>query len=84
MATYSCDAGYGLVGDLTRVCVCADTWSEPEPTCEASEGENDVQYCDNVYVLGCNINRKCSHLLHKILASSGIVSYIYTHAHTHT
>ena len=39
MATYSCDAGYGLVGDLTRVCDSADTWTGTEPSCE---GENDV------------------------------------------
>ena len=39
MATYSCDAGYGLVGDLTRTCDSADTWSGTEPTCES---ENDV------------------------------------------
>ena len=39
MATYSCDAGYVLVGDLTRTCDSADAWSGTEPTCES---ENDV------------------------------------------
>ena len=40
MATYSCDAGYGLVGDLTRTCDSAYyTWTGTEPTCES---ENDV------------------------------------------
>ena len=35
MATYSCDTGYGLVGDLSRTCDSADTWSGTDPTCES-------------------------------------------------
>ena len=39
VATYSCNTGYVLVGDMTRTCDGADTWSGTDPTCE---GENGV------------------------------------------
>ena len=31
-ATYSCDAGYNLVGNSTRT--CEEVWSGTEPTCQ--------------------------------------------------
>ena len=33
-ATYSCDTGYNLVGDSTRVCQATGNWSGSAPTCQ--------------------------------------------------
>ena len=33
-ATYSCDTGYGLVGDSTRTCQATGNWSGSAPTCQ--------------------------------------------------
>ena len=33
-ATYSCDTGYILVGDNTRICQATGAWSGSEPTCQ--------------------------------------------------
>ena len=54
-ATYSCDPGYVLVGDLTRTCedpgtgTVVGTWSgsEVDPTCE---------YFVYILSLGCTVN----------------------------
>ncbi len=32
-ATYSCDDGYGLMGDMTRTCQSDGIWSLTAPTC---------------------------------------------------
>ena len=34
-ATYSCNTGYNRVGDSTRTCQAAGTWSGSEPTCQS-------------------------------------------------
>ena len=34
VATYTCDSGFILVGDPTRMCRDNGTWSGEEPTCE--------------------------------------------------
>ena len=34
VATYSCDTGYLLVGDTTRVCQVDGTWDSTSPICE--------------------------------------------------
>ena len=34
VATYTCDPGFILVGDPTRICRDNGTWSGEEPTCE--------------------------------------------------
>ena len=34
VATYTCDLGFILVGDVTRICTDNGTWSGEEPTCE--------------------------------------------------
>ena len=33
-ATYSCNPGYNLVGDCTRVCQATTVWSGSAPTCQ--------------------------------------------------
>ena len=33
-ATYSCDAGYSLVGSSTRMCQATGMWSGRAPTCQ--------------------------------------------------
>lgn len=33
-ATYSCDLGFELIGDETRVCIETAQWSGEEPECE--------------------------------------------------
>ena len=33
-ATYSCDTGYNLVGDNTRMCQASGNWSGSAPTCQ--------------------------------------------------
>ena len=33
-ATYSCDAGYSLVGDSSRTCQPTGNWSGSAPTCQ--------------------------------------------------
>ena len=34
VATYTCDPGFILVGDATRICRDDGAWSDEEPTCE--------------------------------------------------
>ena len=34
VATYSCDFGFFLVGNRTRICSSDGTWSGMAPTCE--------------------------------------------------
>ena len=33
-ATYSCNTGFNLVGDSTRMCQATGMWSGSEPTCQ--------------------------------------------------
>ena len=33
VATYSCGTGFGLVGDITRICSAEGTWSGSQPEC---------------------------------------------------
>ena len=36
VATHSCDSGYNLRGDNTRICQSDGTWSGSAPTCEGT------------------------------------------------
>ena len=35
VATYSCDTGYDLIGDMERVCQDNGTWSGNQPVCQS-------------------------------------------------
>ena len=35
-ATYSCNDGYNLVEDTTRICLASGSWSDTAPTCEGN------------------------------------------------
>ena len=41
-ATYSCNAGYNLVGDSTRTCQASGNWSGSVPTCQGMLLKRDV------------------------------------------
>ena len=34
VTTYTCDEGYNVIGDMTRVCMADEMWSGMEPVCE--------------------------------------------------
>ena len=38
VATYSCEDGYELVGEETRICLVDGTWTGAEPECEVTPG----------------------------------------------
>ena len=46
VATYSCNTGYVLVGQTTRVCQDTNggTWSERAPTCEGMTNYNSLEH----------------------------------------
>ena len=64
-ATYSCNAGYGLVGDNTRTCQATRVWSGSAPTCQGSCVSSSPDVClylcacicvlENVYLGICDI-----------------------------
>lgn len=35
VATYECEEGYNLVGDMTRECQASGEWSNSAPQCES-------------------------------------------------
>ena len=43
-ATYTCDSGYQLSGDETRVCEPTGVWSYQEPTCIGTCGVKEKMY----------------------------------------
>ena len=45
MATYSCNEGFELVGNATRVCLDGGTWSGKDIVCNPSKSEFS---CDKV------------------------------------
>lgn len=49
-ATFTCDAGYDLIGDATRECQADGTWSNADPTCQA---KGKCQMAFKVYLIGC-------------------------------
>ena len=36
IATYTCDTGFDLIGDMERICQANGNWSGNEPTCEGT------------------------------------------------
>ena len=53
VATYTCDPGFILVGDPTRICRDNGTWSGEEPTCERKLLSPLHVYCCTIYTY-CN------------------------------
>ena len=47
-ATYSCNTGYNLVGNSTRMCQATGVWSGSAPTCE------------RMLLLNCQLNYVCT------------------------
>ena len=39
IATYTCDPGFVLVGNMERICQADGTWSGTEPTCEGQSSK---------------------------------------------
>ncbi len=39
-ATYTCDDGYTLTGDMTRICLADGMWSGAAPTCDGEIHSN--------------------------------------------
>ena len=35
IATYTCDTGFNLIGDMERICQANGNWSESEPVCQS-------------------------------------------------
>ena len=55
-ATYSCNTGYNLVGDSTRMCQAEEDWSGSAPTCEGVLLKGDLFYmcmCTTYNNLSC-------------------------------
>ena len=48
VATYTCDPGFILVGDPTRICRDDGTWSGEEPTCERKLLSQLHVYCSTI------------------------------------
>ena len=42
VATYTCDFGFGLVGDSERTCQFDQTWTGTEPTCTCESNTNYI------------------------------------------
>ena len=49
-AEYSCNVGYELVGDQTRMCMSNSQWSGQTPSCQISSG-NELHAYIHVYLL---------------------------------
>jgi len=51
-ATYSCNAGYGLIGDNTRTCQATRVWSGSAPICQGSSPDVCLYLCACKCVFG--------------------------------
>ena len=51
VATYSCDAGYDLMGDNTRTCLGTGNWSGEEPTCTSKLDSQTMVLFNNRYLI---------------------------------
>ena len=69
-ATYSCDAGYNLVGDRTRTCQVTGVWSGSTPTCQ-SMLLLELEYLVHAYPDNALLKNICE--LQKILAIESTV-----------
>ena len=43
VANYSCNDGFQLVGDTSRICQSTGTWSGVQPTCAKNGNTNYIQ-----------------------------------------
>ena len=50
IATYVCDSGFNLIGDMQRTCQENEDWSGSEPTCQSKPILNDwhMPSCDSI------------------------------------
>ena len=55
VATYTCDPGFILVGEPTRICRDDGTWSDEEPTCECKLLSPLHVYCSSTCTYCCII-----------------------------
>lgn len=42
VANYSCDPGFGLIGDAMRTCSGTGNWSGSEPTCTSKYDDSQI------------------------------------------
>ena len=41
IATYSCNTGYRIDGNITRICLSTGEWSDSEPICQCKSSINE-------------------------------------------
>ena len=73
-ATYSCDLGYDLVGEATRVCQAGGTWSNTAPECHIKGSRtfcNKGYYTNDLLFPFLNFN---VHVLDNIMHTGCIIN----------
>ena len=50
-ATYTCNAGYNLIGPISRTCGSDGVWSPAAPTCEGKITDSSISLYGYMHVL---------------------------------